>query len=134
MRVVYAVFRKDYLVEHKELLIAILTSLILNELILIMVHQADPLFERIAEDAALQATTMKSLVKLLVSKLLDNMSVFIDTIRQVLLLIVFIFSGNHWPSLFGGFLNHWVKAKVTVKVNNHSFFAKLATRSFHIRR
>ena len=80
MRVIYAVFRKDYLVEHKELLIAILTSLILNELILIMVHQADPLFERVAEDAALKAILMKSLVKLLVSELLHNMCVFVHTI------------------------------------------------------
>ena len=78
--VVLAVLWKDYLIEHEELLIAVFASLILNELVLVMVHQADPLFERVAEDAALKAILMKSLVKLLVSELLHNMCVFVHTI------------------------------------------------------
>ena len=78
--VILAVLWKDYLIEHKELLVAVFASLVLNELVLVMVHQADPLSERITEDAALKAILMKSLVKLLVSELFHNMCMFVYTI------------------------------------------------------
>ena len=100
----------------------------LDVVVTIVIHQADPLFERVAEDPALKATFMKSLVKLLVSKLLHNIS----SIINAFILIIFIISRNHRLGPLRLFLNHWIQAKVSVKVNYDSLFAELATISFHI--
>ena len=71
---------------------------------------------------------MKCLVILLVSKLFHNISMLINTF----MLIIFVISWNYRLRPFNLFLNHWIKSKVSVKVNNYSFFAELATISFHI--
>ena len=71
---------------------------------------------------------MKCLVILLVSKLFHNISMLINTF----ILIIFVISWNYRLRSFSLFLYYWVQAKVSVKVNYDSLFAKLATISFHI--
>ena len=51
-----AAWRENYLLEHVELLVAVLTGLVPNKLVLIVIHQAEPLLEwidKLAERDAL---------------------------------------------------------------------------------
>ena len=58
MTVIEAFFRENHFLEEHELLITVLTCLMSQVFVLVRIHQADPLFNRVQACIEFDATTL----------------------------------------------------------------------------